>query len=309
MEEIKEDEQNGTGNETKPDKKDDQKREIGDISQAELEQFVNAFMERYFDRVNKVVEFNRAFLADNGFSEPDIDFIKLIRFIETAINNLKELEQSFLDGLTGKLYSNVSKLYEYMCDFEKANLVGKIIYTRDFLSTLKPYTELTSEVEKTETLASRYDGVAAHTQAEIDEMGSSKKEEDIKKLKELKRRNVDAIYNSGVQKEKLVVYKRKLLELQELCEAHFFDVFEARKKFYVESLRLIVNTKIYYLNAILWNRAKRSNSIKKFFYEAGIKAEIGLKAYIQYYLKGVDVSKTKNSEWHEYLMDVMQRVD
>lgn len=271
----------------------------------ELKELVADFLKGYFVEVDEINSFNIEFLQNNDFMDTKIDYLKLIRFLNTAIDNLKNLDPEILDDFLRKLHGDTSKLYEYYIAFDKNNKISEIIYRRDFLESIKPYRELKAEVEKTETLKNSYFSTMKATENQLSSM-KPKTEAQIKEYKVLKRRNVDAISNYADSKETLQTLNRELIKFEEDSFEEFNRQFFDEKSYYLESLSKIINIKLFYLDKILWIEAQKSQSIQNFFERAQIKGDYSMKTFIEYYLRNINVSQSRSSDWHGYLQKCLE---
>lgn len=279
------------------------------LSPMEIQIHVENFIDVYFQETEKIVSFNVTFLEDNEFIEPELDYTKLMRFINTAINNIQEMAPSVIDDLVGKLRNDVKAISTFRHEFSARNKVGKAVYKRDFLGNLAPYAELEREVEKAEAFKGKYESVISKTDAELQALGTPKDTDAIRTHKILKKKNIDAIHHLAQEKEKIAALSQAKIEMEKNCEEEFFGQFESKKQYYEAALHSITNTKTFYLDKIFWLRAEDAETVKRFFKESRITDPIGLKAYIKYYLQGIDISSSGNAEWHAYLQECLNMMD
>lgn len=76
-----------------------------------------------------------------------------------------------------------------------------------------------------------------------------------------------------------------------------------------DDLRVIINTKTYYFDRLMWYEAKKSPAVIDFFkrinQKEGSNAELSTKTFILQYLKTVDITHAKDGAWHDYLKKVV----
>lgn len=299
----------------KKEEKEDKKDELtiilekAALSPIEIEIYVKEFADNYFKDVEEVTIYNVNFLEENHFIEPKLDYTKLKRFIDTAMNNIRELSPGVIDDLLGKLRNHVKAIFDFQQEFIQKNKVNKAIYKRDFLGRLKPYNDLSHEIEKSEAFRNKFEAMIASTDAELKMLGQPKGVDEIRNYKILKKKNIDSIHHLAVEKEKVQAMQQALLRLEEMCEEEFFAQFDDKKRYYTEAMNSIANTLTYYMDKLFWSRAQESPEVTKFFRDAEIREEIGLKSYIGYYLKGINIATSGNREWHEYLQKCMEEMD
>lgn len=279
------------------------------MTENEVLERVTAFLNKFFDEETKVAEHELAFLDESGLKKPDIDYFKMRRFIVTAFNNLKELDLTIAEGLIGKMHKDIMELTAFYLDFLKKIKMQNLIYQRDFLPSVKEYKELNDDKVLTEAKINQFKNIAMTTQRELDEIANSGEKVPEDKIKLLKRRNVDSLYNLDKSKEHLKEVAVAVSELEESMKAIFFEQFEVYCEDYKAALLEVLNTKLYYFDKLLWAQAEKSSGVRKFFDNAGIKGSYSTKTYLSYYLKNIDVEKSKTSEWHQYLQSLLKVLD
>lgn len=99
----------------------------------EIEKRSDEFIEEYLGYARRVDDFNEYFLRDNEFEKPFIDYTKLKRFLDSATDSLKEIDENIVDMLASKLVKDTNSLYEFTQEFEKKLKAPKIIFNQDFL--------------------------------------------------------------------------------------------------------------------------------------------------------------------------------
>ncbi len=279
--------------------------DVKTLEPAEIKALVADFLKEYFKDVDYINDFNLNIIETHSLTEPTVNYIKLMRFIHTALNNLKSLDPDILDSFLMKVNKDMNNMYEYYQEFIKTTKVGKIIYKRDFLENIKPYTDLVEDVTRTEAQKNGYYGILKSTENEIKLMGQPKEKIAIAKYKSLKKRYVDAVSNYADAKELLVKLNRALIKLEEDAADEFYSQFEHVRGYFITSLEKIINIKTYYLEQTLWFKAKESLSIQNFFDRARIKGDYSTKTFIQYYLKNINVGQSKSDGWHAYLQECL----
>lgn len=282
------------------------KVEIATLDKKQIQELVAKFIQEYFEDIANITKFHINFIEKNELSEPEIEYIKLLRFITTAINNLKALDPEIMDDFMLKVYNDMKTLHELYIDFQKRTKVGKIVYRRDFLEGIKPYRDLVENINRLEGLKNSYYSIIQSTENELSAMKKPKGDAQIAKYKQLKRRNVDAISNYADAKQELVRLNRALIQLENDAADEFFSQFENTRDYYIKSLEKILSIKILYLDKVLWFKAQNSSPIQAFFERAMIKGDYSTKTFIQYYLKNVNIGQSKQDGWHAYLKSCLE---
>jgi len=276
------------------------------ITEEEIALQVEDFIIQYFELVEEVTGHHLDFIEENELIVPEIDYVKLKRFIDTELNNLKNFDPNITVGLLSKVYKDVDALTNYMIDFKKGTKISAVIFTRDFLKTVKPYQQLVDELTLTKSAADRFQAHMRQTDAQIEALGTPSTPEEKEEYKLLKRKNVDAMHHYMESKDKATELQQELLELEDAMKGEFFGQFDENRDYYLEQLYHIINVKTYYIDKILWHNAKKSNAIHKFFKDAQIKGDYDMKTFIQYYLRNINISKTSKDDWHSYLQECIK---
>ncbi|MDR2033800.1 MAG: hypothetical protein LBP89_04130 [Helicobacteraceae bacterium] len=273
----------------------------------EIESAVAAFMERFFGDALSTAQKELDFIDKNGFEKPRLDYIKLRRFLVTAFNNLKTIDPHILeDGLLSKIHQDVDRLFEYLSEFRKKIKLSKLVYVRDFLSSVPTYHALQNEVTITEAMKKRFQSIAATTDRELLALAPPKNDEEIAYQKALRARNVDAIDGLARAKDKLIIIGKQLKELEYMMSAEFFKSFAEYSENIGDGLREVIQTKSYYFDKLLWELAEESQLITKFFRQARIEGDYSTKTFIKYYLRNIDINKSNSSDWHIYLSEALK---
>jgi len=85
----------------------------------QVKEMVEEFLDDYFNDEYEIIRFNINFLEDNSFRyHTKIDFMKLNRFIATAVNTLKTVDVNVVDSLIVKFYKDISYLNEVYKNFQ-----------------------------------------------------------------------------------------------------------------------------------------------------------------------------------------------
>jgi hypothetical protein len=271
---------------------------------------IDIFLENFFDEIKEISEFHLDYLKKNNFKFPDVDYIQLKRFIDTATNNLYTLEPHILSGLLGKLYQDIKSLYEYYQKFKSSVKIPQIIFHKQYLSKIDFYKELTTKLDVVTENMEQFRHTMETTENELKMYKSIPTiKEHLDKYKQLKKRNVDSIYYFAQYKEDFVNLKSKLVEFEKSEELEFFPKFKELRAKYLQDLEKVLNSKMFYFDKLLWYEAQKSMSIERFFSEANIEGDYSTKTFIKYYLKNIDISKANNSEWLGYLNKILRVLD
>ena len=269
-----------------------------------MEKELEKFLEDYFALIKKVNEFHYSYLISNKFKFPKTDYIELKRFIDTATNFLTDIDKEILDGVAGKLYQDVTSLYDFYKHFSQKSKYTQNIFYQEYLENINNYKKLKDEVEKLKASIEKYTYTISTNEEKLKTMSNNDKE--YKKTKKL---YVDAIYELSITKDQFYESKALLEEIEKKEEKEFFPKFNKLKQLHLLKLKKIINTKLFYFDKILWYNASKSELIIKFFNTSDINGDFSTKTFIQYFLKNIDMSKSHNSEWLIYLQKMLKVIE
>ncbi|HOI82696.1 MAG TPA: hypothetical protein PKW30_00145, partial [Campylobacterales bacterium] len=257
-----------------------------------------------------VVEFEQAFIEGNGLEAPNIDYFKLKRFLETAVRNLRSIDANILTGLVHKLYKDVMGLYTFYSSASSKVAMPALVFERDFLKTLKPYNDLVFKIEELKSMRNSYEMKMRYLEGSMKALELNLNTEEKKKeYAQLKSRYAEAAHFFAEARDGIPVAYEKLEGIENTFRDIFIAWFEEYKEYYISELRLCTNTKFYYLDKLLWYKAERSNEIRRFFKDAGIRGNYDTKTFIEYYLRNIDLKKTFDRGWHTYLREILATLE
>lgn len=103
-------------------------------------------------------------------------------------------------------------------------------------------------------------------------------------------------------------------QISDFFRDQFETIFAKEFSSFNDKLRLIINTKTYYFDSLLWTEARKSQNINEFFKKAksdetNLNEPLSTKIYIKQYMKTIDKAQTKNQQWHAYLEKVLKIMD
>lgn len=271
---------------------------------------VNEFLNKYFVPMEQFIEEEIMFAMEANLEEPKIDYFGLRRFLTTAINTMCELDEHIMAGLLNRLNKDLDRLFSYYDDFKAKNKISKIIFENTFLPKVKMYTELRDELELTKSKKSAFETKMKAAESKIkqlDEKGKDKlTDEELKEYKMFKKQNADSVHHFAEYRDLEAVLSEDLKKMSGILQNAFLPRFENRRDAVLVDLRAVINKKSYYLDKALWYYSANSKPISDFFEKSDIRGTFSLKTYLGYYLRNVDMEKSKNSEWHQYLHEVME---
>ncbi len=278
----------------------------------ELDMEVEACIELHFSDIRKRVGESRNLLGESR----RLDYIRMKRFLNTAYNNLIEIDQSFENYELAEIRQDLLDAYDTYRTFKSKTDYIQNAYEQVFLSKQSRYKELRAKLELNKNRIAKLGEDAANLEAEIGKKSGrleklpKQSEEYIylfNEIKILKRSMVDAIHEIA----KLTEENRLYVDMLDNFYKMHYDRFRASFAEFVETydalLRKIQDVLAYRFDALMWKKANRSRPIQAFFAKAGILDEFSAITYLKYYLKTLDSSKL--NQQNQELMELMQYLE
>lgn len=276
------------------------------LNHTEAEAHARSFLDDYFNEIREVVEFEQAFIEENSLEGPNIDYFKLKRFLETAVRNLRAIDANILTGLVYKLYKDVMDLYTFYQSAMSKVAMPIVVFERDFLKTLKPYNDLTRRIEELKSMRNSYEMKMRYLEGSMKALElNMNSDEKRKEYTQLKSRYAEAAHFFAEARDEIPIAYEKLETIENTFKDIFLEWFEEYKEYYLSELKGAANAKFYYLDKLLWYKAERSNEIRRFFKDSGIKGGYDTKTFIEYYVRNIDLKKTFDRGWHTYLREIL----
>lgn len=275
------------------------------LTHAEAESYVRRFLDSSFSGIREAVEFEQTFIEENGLMPSSVDYFKLKRFLETAVRNLRSIDNNLLSGLVQKLYKDVMSLHSFYLSAVSKTAMPKLIFERDFLKTLKPYKQLSDRVEELKAMKNSYELKMRYLEGAMKALELSMNDEKRKEYTQLKTRYAEATHYFAEARDEIPIAYDKMEVIESTFRDMFLTWFDEYKEYYLGELQNAANTKFYYLDKLLWYKAERSPEIRRFFKDAGIRGSYDTKTFIEYYLRNIDMRKTFDRGWHTYLKEIL----
>jgi hypothetical protein len=227
-----------------------------------------------------------------------------MRFVQTAMENLKSIDTKIYSGLVGKLFNDCQRLYTYKIKFAKLNRNASVVYRRNFLSTLPEYVTLKVKYDVLTAQESAFKSNASTTDSKLAQLENDGKA-NSNQYKNVKKSNVDALHNASTTREQISVLTLKIQNIESHLFTSFEQIFNKKIENCLLELRKCINAKMMFLDKLLLKFTSESKSIQAFFKNANIEGEFDIKNFIKYYMRNIDTSKVKSSGWHTYLEECL----
>jgi len=282
----------------------------GMFTQEEASIISREFLAEYFSEAQKVVRHEESFIKEIGDIEIKIDYLKCRRFLTTAINNLKDIDFNLIKGALQKLYKDTDSLFNFYFKFIQDNKNCTNIFEALFLKKVKPMQNMMQEIS---LCKSNRDGYAIRLKTSDEEIkkveSKPKTTESLAELKKLKLAHGELVHNFATARDKHDKLTIVYVEAKELLRLYFEAVFESYSKNLGNRLYKVVNYKAHCLDKLLWFEAENNHAINSFFKRANITGSYSMKTFIGFYMRRIDMNKSKDNDWHKYLQDLLKMLD
>ncbi len=268
-------------------------------------------LDNYFEEViSTVYEYEAEF--EEGET---LDFLLIKRFLNTAYNNLRDIDSTFMDEYLLELRGDLKVLESVYQKFHKKNSVPEVAYETIFLEQQTTYQ---SYKKRMDTNISELYTIKSTVKSLENQIKDIKKEIDhctITKVREakeidLKRYNtyyVDSIHRSGNLKDENIQLRESLEKFEEKFIDEFVSVYGDEAKKYDQFIREQLNGYAYEFDKKMWESAETSSSIRSFFKRANIDDDFSSKTFLKYFIKGLD--ETKFSKEHKRLYSLLEYLE
>lgn len=252
-------------------------------------------IDEHFDDVSYSIEEYEASFEEHE----ELNYALMKRFLNTAYNNLMDMDSSFMDEELVGLHSDLLALDKLYTQLLKKESVPKIAYEKIFLDRQKIYKENKKRLESnsSELFTLESSAKTLYTQIQdIEKRLNDGKSQQISQelefdLKRYKTYYVDTLHKMGTLKDENIVLKESLSKFESKYEATFLELYEEASKQCFSLLKRQLDGYAYVFDQKMWERAETSSSIIAFFKKAHIEEEFSSKTFLKYFIKTLDKNK------------------
>lgn len=274
-------------------------------------------LNQYFQEIKKHIGLRLGYKKVDG----RLSYIIARRFIWTTFNNLTEIDSNILTPRIKSISDDLKTMGQIYDDFTKKTKYPSIAFEDIFLSCQTEYKivkKTTDEtIEKLNLLESKEKTIGLQRtlkNEEIRKISSKEKEKyDIldSELKSLNGAYVDIVHMMAELKERHKYNLELLYNFEKEYKEEFFENFLKKSELYKKEMLEVLDAQAYLIDSQLWQEAKGSKSLKKYFKDSLIDGELNTKTYLKYYLSTLDSNKANQStkelyEFYEHLLDVQK---
>jgi len=269
-------------------------------------------LDNYFGYVvSRVKEYEATFEEDET-----LDFLLMQRFLNTAYNNLKDIDSTFTDEYLLELRSDLISLEKIYKKFSHKNTVPEIAYENIFLEQQVIYQNNTkrmlsnsSEIKTLEVTIKSLERHIASLEKEINSNNLNKSFLEVK-INDLKRHRgyyVDSLHKSANLKQENIQLKKSIESFANKHKDEFINVYQKEAKSYDEFIIEQLNGYSYEYDKVMWERAEESSAIRSFFKKSNIEDDYSSRTFLKYFIKSLDSGKF--SKEHQRLNDLLEYLD
>jgi len=268
-------------------------------------------LDNYFEEVISVIyEYEAEF--EEGES---LDFLLIKRFLNTAYNNLRDIDSTFMDEYLLELRGDLKVLESVYQKFHKKNSIPEVAYETIFLEQQETYQSykkrMDTNISELYTLKSTVKSLEFQIKDIKQDINNCAITKVIESKKmDLKRYNgyyVDSIHRSANLKDENIQIKIALEEFEEKYINEFKSIYSEEAKKYNLFIREQLDGYAYEFDKKMWESAETSGAIRSFFKRANIDDDFSSKTFLKYFIKGLD--ETKFSKEHKRLYSLLEYLE
>jgi hypothetical protein len=204
-----------------------------------------------------------------------------------------------------KLFNDCDSLY----DIYSTKSVSNVLFETEFLANHKPYKMVENKLKDTIDQRNSADNSVKMIDNEIKSLASKTDPESVSSLRSLNNKLADAVHQFATYRDEATKLSTLLDKMHKRYRELFIPRFEHYQKTYSAKLTLLLNKKLFLLERVLSFEASKSKHVEDFFIQSGIAGEFSIKLFIQNYIKNIKTESSQESEWHNYLKNILHSLD
>jgi hypothetical protein len=271
-----------------------------------LEKTIDEVLGEYFHKAIKAIK-------DENVDKKSklLNYGLMKRFLNTAYNHLVDKDPSFVDGNLMNLKLTLEDLHKIHHDMADKKQFPELKFENVFLRSQKVYAKIEVEYEKNKNQFITYNNSAGLLSKKI-----KTAEENLRKLSIKSKEYSDLNLNTKRLRTKYVrmldvlsaiekankKFKVLMEDFQAAYKLDFINKFKQVGESTFDILTISLNSKAHKFDQYMWEQAKKSSGIKKFFLEAQIDGGFSSKTFLKYFLSSLDKSKLNQEHKEMYKM-------
>jgi hypothetical protein len=270
-------------------------KHISELSFIPLSPEYIEFCESYFKDSKEIIE-NETIQSDTKL----LNYRLMRRFLATAFDHLMDKDPTFLDDELKKLRSTLHKTFKVYRNLEELISYPEVKFESVFLKKQVTFRKVKKTFEENKSKLTKLNEMSTAISTEINNIEKSLKSLPLKspkyeeldlKLKKTRSKYVDLLDDIKKLKNENQVYVSLINGFIDLHKKDFIKYFKKQSDIIKNKVLLILNSNAYRFDDYMWELAKKSAGIKKFFIEANIDGSFTSKTFLKYFLKNLDTDK------------------
>ncbi len=264
-------------------------------------------LKNYFTKLDSYISKNMKYKNSSG----RLNFLLMRRFIFTTFNNLAEMDVNFITPQIKKVKDDILYMSGVYDDFKIKSSFPDTAFSKIFLDKQDDYVkmqresaEVSKELQELQTKELHLEKMMIAKQKEMQELCGDALDREDEAYRILKGTYVDIVHMCATFTERLHEDMGMMSEFCAVYKENFIESFEASSRDYEKILLHTLDAQAFIFDIILWEKAKRSRAVKRFFTESQIDGDFSSKTYLKYYLKALD--KEKSSDEHKELFKLYE---
>jgi len=210
-----------------------------------IEDEINLFNTEFFKDVAEVSEEGLDFIANNRLYEPKENYTILFKYLNMLFNYFKSLDYLIINTTLVKLQMDITYIESLYKNFQNDSTQVRDICKNQLMRKSKLLSSIEEQLNKYKKV----------TNISVEERKALKKD------------------FSNYERLRIIYFET------------FQEIFVEDRDYFLSSLLQILNTKLYYLEKLLWVAALESETIRRALNKVSYKENIGSKDFIVYKLK------------------------
>lgn len=226
------------------------------------------------------------------------------RFLSTAFNHLLDKDPTFINDELRELKSKLEKTYKIYKNLEELILYPEAKFDTVFLKKQQVFYKIYHKYENNKKRLTKLNVMSENLDMKIKELEkeyitltarNSKYSEINIQLKKLKSKYVDTIDEICILKNQNEYFYNIQKDFTDKHRKDFVEYFKIKSEEIFVKFAYILNSCAYQFDYQMWELAKNSQGIKKFFIEANIDGSFSSKTFLKYFLKSLDEDKMNDT--------------
>jgi hypothetical protein len=233
-------------------------------------------------------------------SENQLSYPLMRRFMITTYEHLVDKDPQFVRDDLLSLKRNLENLFLIYSDLNSKLSNPAVQIEHIFLQEQEVYSNVMTKIDKNEQRISRLgsviDDMEKIIQDKLEKLKKSKKntpeyndiDTSIKKTRTRYADSVDELDKLNKQTEYL---KKISKDFSSSHKIDFLEYFKENSLELISTITNMMNSNAYKFDKYMWDCAKKSKAIKKFFIESSIEGSFSSRTFLRYFLNTLDMSK------------------